>query len=248
MAIETTKKNNKILPDILAVIKDVELFSGLGDEDMKSFADKASFYSYPKGKVLFIRDEPADYFYLIISGWVKLFRETLDGDEAVIDVLTDGHIFGETSIFEGGLYPYGAQVIEDAEILMIPTSVLEEKIKNNITLSMNMLGAMSRYRKQQDNEIEHRTLQNAPQRIGCFLLRLCKADDGKSVTLHLPYDKMLIASRLGMKPETFSRSLATLAKNTGINVKGSSVQIDDIERLTGYSCNACSNSYPCHDL
>jgi CRP-like cAMP-binding protein len=91
-------------------------------------------------------------------------------------------------------------------------------------------------------------VQSAPQRIGCFLLRLCKAQEEGEVTLHLPYDKTLIAARLGMKPETFSRALTRLRQESDIEVKGATVSIPDIQRLVGYTCNACSNAYPCKDL
>jgi hypothetical protein len=68
------------------------------------------------------------------------------------------------------------------------------------------------------------------------------------VTLHLPYDKTLIASRLGMKPETFSRALAKLKEQTGIRIVGPTVYIDRLQTLVSYTCNHCSTHFPCDDL
>lgn len=48
-----------------------------------------------------------------------------------------------------------------------------------------------------------------------------------------------------MKAETFSRALARLRKNTGVNVRGATVEIDNIEKLSNYSCTSCSSTYPC---
>lgn len=107
---------------------------------------------------------------------------------------------------------------------------------------------MARYRRQQDRELEHRTIQNAPQRIGCFLLRLTNQEEEGSVKIHLPYDKTLVASRLGMQPETFSRALNKLKDKTGIRVKGATVELDNLEQLTSYSCSACSSEFPCKDI
>ena len=111
-----------------------------------------------------------------------------------------------------------------------------------------MLSAMARYRRRQDQELEHRTIQNAPQRIGCFLLRLTRQDAEGPVTIHLPYDKTLVASRLGMQPETFSRALAKLRDATGITVRGATIEMDSLDRLVRYSCAACSSEFPCQDL
>ena len=93
---------------------------------------------------------------------------------------------------------------------------------------------MAMYRRKQEHELEHRDVQNAPQRIGCFLLRLCRHHDDVSAILHLPYDKSLIATRLGMKAETFSRALSRLRQDTDIQVSGSTVRIDSIKKLSEY--------------
>lgn len=224
------------------------LFADMPEALLSIFADAASVKQYSKGKVLFLHEDAADYFYVIANGWVKLFRETLDGEEAVIDVLNEGHIFGETSMFEDGMYSYGAEVVENATIIALPLALLKQHILQDPTLSMKMFSVMSRFRRQQDQELEHRDLQSAPQRIGCFLLRLCKPDSKGAITLYLPYDKSLIASRLGMKPETFSRALSRLRSETGIRIHGSKIELDSIEQLSNYSCSACSSAYPCQDL
>jgi len=203
---------------------------------------------YEKGQVLFLHGDGAEFFYIIRQGWVKLYRETLDGTQAVVDIFTAGHMFGETSIFEEGRYPYSAEVIEAVQLMAVPIDLLKNEIESNNQLALDMLSSMARYRRQQDQEIEHRSLQNASQRIGCFLLRLISQNERGAMEIHLPYDKMLVASRLGMQPETFSRALAKLKDKTGIRIKGSTVEIDSPLQLTNYSCKACSSEYPCKDV
>lgn len=179
---------------------------------------------------------------------MKLFRETLDGTQAVFDILSAGHVFGETSIFENDVYPYSAEIVEAAEIISLPLSNLKKEMNVNNKLALNMLNSMAQYRRQQDREIEQRSIQNASQRIGCFLLRLTDQTEKGSVSIHLPYDKALVASRLGMQPETFSRALAKLREKAGMRIKGATVEIDNLEKLTEYSCAACSSEFPCKDL
>ncbi|MDG1287699.1 MAG: Crp/Fnr family transcriptional regulator [Rickettsiales bacterium] len=224
------------------------LFKNIAPETVGLFVQQASIRSFSKGQMIFAQGGEASSFYLVMHGWVKLFRETLDGEEAVIDVLTTNHLFGETALFEEDTYNLHAEVVEEVDVICLPLSLLKNTITKDAQLAMNMLGAMSRFRKQQDMELEHRTVQNAPQRIGCFLLRLCKPDAVTPIRLNLPYDKTLLASRLGMKPETFSRALARLRDETGIRIKGATVEIDTIKQLSSYSCSACSSAYPCTDL
>lgn len=235
------------MSDIKSTFQNLGLFSNVSADFLNSVQNQAISKNEPKGHVIFLSGDEAKNFYLIRSGWVKLFRETLDGSQAIVDILTGGQIFGETAIFEDFAYPYSAEVAEDAEIVLVPLSLLKSEIENNNKVALDMLGAMAKYRKHQDQELEHRALQNAPQRIGCFLLRLAQSGDDQSV-IHLPYDKMLVASRLGMQPETFSRALKKLKEKTGIAINGSTVQIQDIDELSAFSCSACSSMFPCKDL
>lgn len=238
---------NALSVDIPALLERCELFHGVSDELLQQFTDMAQVRSAPKGKVLFIQDDEAKWFYLIIEGWVKLFCETLEGTEAVIDVLTDGHLFGENAMFENNHYSYSAEMVESTQYISLPTSLLNTAIKSDNQLALNMLSGMSRCRRQQHREIEHLNLQNAPQRIGCFLLRLCPAESANAIHINLPYDKTLIAARLGMKPETFSRALAKLKAEARIEINGPSVIIHDLSRLITYTCNQCSSSFPCEE-
>lgn len=224
------------------------LFVDIGAKYLREFVDAARLYTAPKGKVLFIQGDKANYVYLIVDGWVKLFRETLEGTEAVIDVLTSNHSFGDTSVFEDGYYSYSAEVAEHTRYITLPISMVKSAITTNHQFALNMLLTMSQHRHQQSREIEHLNNQNAPQRIGCFLLRLCPVGSAASVTLNLPYDKALIASRLGIKPETFSRALVKLRAETQIEIQGPTVIIHDLQRLVSYTCNHCSSSFPCKDV
>lgn len=233
---------------ILHALKEKSFFNVCEESFLESLAARGQIIKATKGQLLFVHQEEAAFFYMIMSGWVKLFRETLDGTQAVVDILPSGHGFGETSIFDNDIYPYSAEMAEPGEVIRLPLKLLKQEIEDNPKLALNMLSTMALYRKQQDKELEHRTLQNAPQRIGCFLLRLVDQNQQGPVTIHLPYDKVLVASRLGMQPETFSRALSKLKNATGIEVKGSTIEMESLHQLVSYSCSACSSEFPCKDL
>lgn len=234
---------------IIQALQAQPLFRVCTDAFMSRLAGQASLSSPGKGHVLIVHEEPATRFFIITGGWIKLYRETLDGTQAVVDILTTGHIFGETALFEDNVYPYSAEAVEESEIISLPLNLIKSEIEENPKFAMAMLSHMAHHRRKQDQELEHRILQNAPQRIGCFLLRLINqpAVNG-AITIHLPYDKTLVAARLGMQPETFSRALAKLKAATGIEVHGASIKMDSLDQLVRYSCAACSSEFPCKDI
>lgn len=234
--------------NIIDALAKTNLFRHCDQHVLKTLAQKTSIKNLNKGNVLFVNKDEAALFYVIVSGWVKLFRETLDGAQAVVDILPAEHTFGESSIFENNQYPYTAETAEPSTLLAIPLELLKNELQNNSNMALSMLSSMAEYRKQQDKELEHRTIQNAPQRIGCFLLRLIDQNAKGSITIHLPYDKTLVAARLGMQPETFSRALSKLKTAVGLDVKGASIHIKNIQDLSSYACSACTSAFPCKDL
>lgn len=232
-----------------AIINQNKFFSNLDQSIFNNFLKNARPIKCDKGKVLFQQDDKAEYFYFIQKGWIKLFKQTLDGSEAVIDVINDTHIFGETALFNDHHYTLSAEVVEPSELISIPINILDKAISDTPQVAIKMLKVMSTHNKRQDIELENRDIKNAPQRIGCFLMRLCPYPyDQEDITLHLPYDKTLIASRLGMKAETFSRALNKLKESKHIIVKGSTVIIPSLNKIKQYSCSVCSSVYPCGDL
>lgn len=235
------------MSNVMHHLSAVPLLRQCTPEQRMRLAKCAHLEHHAKGKVLFLSGDRADHFFLVLTGWVKLYRETLDGMQAIVDVLPAGHLFGETALFEDNVFPFSGEVIEPVTLLRLPLSVLSGEIANDPALALAMLRVMVQYRRQQDQELEHTKLQNAPQRIGCFLLRLLDQRNPGSFSLNLPYDKTLIASRLGMQPETFSRALNRLKDETGIRISGARIEGDSIQQLAGYACGACSSSFPCKD-
>lgn len=229
-------------------LKNAPFFKSFPNDAIETISAQSHIINADKGKVLFVNEDPADRFYFIISGWIKLYRETIDGAQSIVDILTINQVFGETAIFQNDIYPFSAEAVEDSQIISLPMAILKSEIENTPKLAMDMMSSMARYRKQQDQEIENRTLKNAPQRIGCFLLRLIDQNKKGRVIITLPYDKTLVASRLGMQPETFSRALNKLKDYIDMDVKGSEIHIRNIDDLVNYACSACSSEFPCHDM
>lgn len=228
-------------------LRDTEVFSTLEDESLERLSKNAIEINYSKGKLLFVAGDKAQHFYVVKSGWIKLYRETLDGNMAIIDILSSGQIFGETALFESDSYTYSSEIVEDAGVIAFPLHDLQKEFRTNNALTFAMLEYVTSYSRRKEREIEHKTLQSAPQRIGCFLLRLVPSTTSGSIVIHLPYDKTLLAARLGMQPETFSRALNKLKEATGLHVKGATIEIENIDRLIKFTCSACSSEYPCQD-
>lgn len=207
----------------LNALRRVPLFRGLTEPETIDLIEHASIVTAPDRTTLFVQGDPIDRFYIIIDGWVKLSRLTSDGEPAVLAVFTRGESFGEAAILDSHAFPATAEVVALSRLLSIPSAPFVKELRTNNDLALNMLASMSRRLHYLVKQVEQLQAKSAPQRVGNFLLLLLPGAGG-SVTVSLPYDKSLIAARLGMKPETFSRALVRLRK-VGVRAEGNAVVI-----------------------
>ncbi len=201
--------------------------------------------SYHKDEVVIHHGDSAGNLWLVYRGWVKLTRLTPDGKETIISLCSEDDMFGEAALFMRANYPYNAQIISsDADLAMIPAEVIRRLIAKDASLSAHIMSMFSRRTAQAQLKLEHMSTMSAAQRLGCFLLRLCQNQAERAKTLQIPVDKNILASYLGMKPETLSRSQQQL-KVLGVVLKGHTIIIDNISRLRDFVCNSCSESGLC---
>ncbi len=215
------------------LVRSHPLFQGLSDADAQAILSGASPKSYQKGYVLFTREDPVDYFYFIFDGWVKVYRETIDGGEAVIGIFARGETLAEAMAFIGGNYPASAEVVEEARVLPIRSANFVHFLKENPQVGLTMLSSLSKRMHHLVGEIESLKTRTAGQRVAQFLLRLCMPHDGE-VVVALPYDKSVISARLGIQPESLSRIFGRLRKY-GVQIERERVIIADVSLLERYS-------------
>ncbi|MFN3746957.1 MAG: Crp/Fnr family transcriptional regulator [Hyphomicrobiaceae bacterium] len=188
--------------------------------------------AYPKATTLFHQGEPADAFFVVLDGWVKIYRTTPDGLEVVLHIFKRGETFAEAAMFLGGHYPASAETVSAARLLRIDGSAFRARIHKQPELALSMLAAASHQLKALVEQIEQIKVRSAPQRIAEFILNLAEREEGGAV-VELPFEKGLIANRLGMKPESFSRALARL-RPLGVSVERDVVKIADVVRLAAF--------------
>jgi CRP-like cAMP-binding protein len=205
------------------------LFAGLDDDALNLLLSEAWVQEVPRNTVLFLQGEPASRFYVVFAGWVKVFRQTEGGEESVIAVFTRGESFAEAAIFDGRVYPVSAAAVEDARLLVVPADSFLRHLADNSSYALNMMASLSRHQRQLVRHVEQLSVRSTTERVAGFLVRLCPAD-ARSATVRLPLDKTIIAGRLGMQPETLSRSLAKL-RELGVRSARSEVTIPDVDAL-----------------
>jgi CRP-like cAMP-binding protein len=219
-------------PDEFGILRQTRLFAHLDAVMIERLLQGSMVRGYPRGKVLFQQGDEAIAFYIVIDGWVKLYRESIQGGEAVFGVLTRGEAFAEAAMFLGGEYPVSAQIVEDSRLLPVLATTFRSRLLDKPEICMSMLASMSQHLHSFVAQVEQLQTRSSAQRLAQFLISLSPVETGSAV-IALPYDKSLIAARLGMKPESLSRALSRLRLH-GVSSDGNRVVINSVRELSDY--------------
>jgi len=213
----------------ISTAKRSRLLAGLPPDVTREILDVSVTQSYGRGETIFLQGEPARVLRVILDGWVKLYRTAPTGGEAVIGVFSEGQSFGEAVVLSAKDYPVTGEAVTDCRMLQVTSTAFFELMRRRPRIVGPILGAMHAHLQELVTQIEQLKTRTGAQRLAEFMLELCPAETGSS-TIELPYDKALIAGRLGMKPESLSRAFGRL-KKVGVSINHSSAAIADVERL-----------------
>lgn len=226
-------------------IRTAPMFSALPAKAFDALLAHSELQVRMRHSTLFEQDTPATAFYLVLDGWAKLFRMTVGGDEAVVGVFSRGDCIADAPCLTGGYYPVSGETVTDARLLAVPARKIVELIRSSPEVGLAMLASTSLHLRKLVDQIEELKARTGPQRLANFLVGLAPVSQG-SCTIALPYEKLLIAGRLGMKPESLSRAFQRL-HSVGVRINQNTVAVGDVgllaefagrERLMAFKCPA----------
>jgi CRP-like cAMP-binding protein len=202
---------------------------GLKREMYERVIASSSIANHTKRQSLFHQGDFATAFFVIVQGWVKLYRITSTGEEAVIDVATRGESLAVVAAFTGERHPATAEAVSDACVIRIPVIHLVRCMREMPEVTLAAMGMTFQHMHRATQQIEQLKTKSALQRVAKFIVSLCPVGAGPCVAA-LPYNKLLIAGYLGITPESLSRAFAKL-KSIGVKVHASRVAVGDVGRL-----------------
>jgi len=167
---------------------------------------------------------------------VKLALLAPAGAEKVIEILGPGQSFGEAAMFLGKRHTLYAEALADSLLLFIRSDAMLEAIARNSELARRMLDEMSQRLYSLVVDIEAYTMKSATERVTGYLLAALPDDAAKDMPadIQLSASKSVLASRLNITREHFSRILHELSQSGLIRVSGRNIRVLDRARLADH--------------
>ncbi|WP_417807849.1 Crp/Fnr family transcriptional regulator [Thioclava sp.] len=234
-----------IQPNDRLIAQSSLLLNKLPQDLQDALLESARVIEFDRGTTVFLQGEQARAIYIVAKGWVKLYRISPNGTEAVVGVFTKGRSFGEALAFHNDIYPVSAEAVTYCRLIRIEVSTLLQMIRENHEVALAILAATFTHLHALVAQLEALKARTGSQRVAEFLLDLCDCDKGDCAggcTVRLPYDKGLIAGRLGMKPESLSRAFGKL-KSVGVTVTREDATIADLNALRNFADEDPANAW-----
>ena len=225
-------------PELLDAIASAPMFDGLDRAHAEALASASRAIFIPGGQVLFRRGTPSTGFYVVSGGRMQLSVSNSEGMVRVLEIISPGGAFGHGVMFVREPYPVDATALVDTDLVFVPATAVDAIMDEDPTMARLMLSSISRRLQAKIQDIAMLSLQSATQRIVAYVLGAIPVDAahrGRPTSVELPATKQVLASSLGMTPETFSRAMRTLSDRGLIVVAGPVLRIPDVAALDAFA-------------
>lgn len=219
--------------NIEKLLSHVPLFEGLDTEEIARIAQHTREIQAAKGDVLFHAGDPCAGCHLVVYGQIKLAFTSSTGNEKIVEIIQQGQSFGEAVMLMEKPYIVFAQALSDSLLLHISKTAIFEELERDHRVARKMLAGMAKRLHQLMTDVEGYSLHSGTERIIAYLLREIteRQLESNDVIIELSVTKGVIASRLNLTQEHFSRILHELSDQSLIAVDGKRIRIPNVARL-----------------
>ncbi|HZF77613.1 MAG TPA: cyclic nucleotide-binding domain-containing protein [Acetobacteraceae bacterium] len=216
----------------IELVRRTPFFMTAGEEAMSRLLRPSFTQQLPRGAVLFDQDEHADFLHMLLGGSVGLTARDEAGAETVVEIFGAGELFLVPAAYLRLPYLASGTALTDVRVLMIPADVFREGVAEDPALARATMELLSRHWRLMVDQVVDLKLRSADRRIARFLARRVPEAQGAG-SAEVPEPRGTIAARLGMTPETLSRTLNAMDAEGLIRLSGKRIDLPDRERLLG---------------
>ena len=188
---------------------------------------------YGAGQVLFAEGDATNNVYYVASGVVKVFRTDNYGKELIIELCKPGDFFGHMDVLKGLEYTSAAEVLEDAEVHLVPRKVFLDLMHRNRDVAMRFIRLLAGEVTQNQQRLLALAYASVRERTAQALLDLNDRFKESESKPHLSREDL--AGMVGTAKESLIRALSDFKSDGWVSLSGKNVLIEDEAALKRFA-------------
>ena len=216
--------NNKL--QYLKFLSELPLFNDIQDQEIELLLPLIKVINYQKREMFFINVDKRHGLYITFDGQFKLTKVNERGDEMILRLVNKGEVISPMHFSH--YYDVSAEFVKDTTLFYLSEDKVNGLIKRSPLFAKNIINMLAESVQSLMMTAEVWRLKNTKERLGWFLASVNTNNLGK-----LPISKSLLASYLGMTPESLSRALRKL-KDEGISIENKAIKMQTGKELCSY--------------
>jgi CRP/FNR family cyclic AMP-dependent transcriptional regulator len=182
-------------------------------DDLVKFSTVARFDAH---RPIFDKGDPGDCLYGVLSGRVRIYSTSAEGDEILLNVMEPGELFGEVALLDGSTRTASAAAMEPSELLKIHRDHFLPYLMANPDLILRMLSLLCQRLRWTSSMIEDAAFLAFPARLAKRLLILAehyRGPEDRDITV--PLSQHDLGNMVGAGREAINKQLS-LWRSAGI--------------------------------
>lgn len=208
-----------------ALLRKVDIFSGLGAEQLELLLRDCRFRSYAKGSVIVTEGDSAHALFIIRQGTLKAYLSDIDGKEVILSTLGANDYFGELALLDDSPRSASVAALERSELLQVPKDAFQQWLHADpLALPVITRSLVGRVRQLTDS-VRTLALVDVFGRIVHLFNTLGVVDAHGQLVVSPKLTQQQIASRVGSSREMVSRIFKDLVIGGYIAIEDDCIRV-----------------------
>lgn len=194
-----------------SLIRAISLFDLMPDVELDRLLQHASSRRFAQGEAVFEQGGPADSFYLLLHGRLKVTQVTEDGQQIIVRVVHPGDLFGFAKALQRIDYPGTATAVAESLALSWPTDLWPSFVEHNPRLAVTAMQTIGERLEEAHMRIREMSTEEVERRVAHTVLRLAKKagkQEADGIRIDFLISRQDIAEMTGTTLHTVSRILS----------------------------------------
>lgn len=216
------------------IIKQIPIFKTLSDSGLNDLVGSLRLKSLKQGQTLFWKGDEGTALYIVKKGTIKIVLPSIEGDEIIVTMFSEGDFFGEMSLLDGEPRSADAVAIEPSEVFILSRNNFLSFLQSNVNAIESILSLLSKRLRKTDGMLEDTCFLNISARLAKKLIELAESHGrtkGSEVLIDLSLTQKELGDMVGATRESINKELKLLRNKGLIVTEGSRIQILNIARL-----------------